>query len=71
LSWVPSIIDFDSRNLRPSSLQVISGSSGSSTIGGAASPFGGQVKAANFACHSSPGFCAQAIGSSTSAPLAD
>src|SRR5881392_2087756 len=58
----------ESRNFRPWSLQVIRGWSGSSwTV--AASPAGGQVKAASLASQAAPGFCDHAIGSSTEAPF--
>ena len=60
----------DSRNFWPLSSQVISGWSGLSATGAAVLPFAGQLNAANFCSHSSPGFCAQATGSLTEAPLA-
>ena len=69
-SSVPSISDLDSRNFSPSSLQAIRGSLGSSATGAAACPLGGQLNSAYLRSHSSPGFCAQAIGSLTEAPLA-
>src|SRR3954452_2478678 len=61
---------FDSRNFWPLSSHVISGWVGLSAPGAAVLPFSGHSKAANFFSHSSPGFCAQATGLVTGAPLA-
>src|SRR3954451_15508843 len=69
LREVPSMTALESRNFSPASLQVISGSVGLSTTGGASLPLGGQVNAWYFASHWSPGSSTQASGSSTEAPL--
>src|ERR1700712_5360179 len=59
----------DSRNFFPLSSQVISGWEELSATGAAFLPFAGQVNAANFLSHSSPGFWDQATGLVTGAPL--
>src|SRR4051794_6002795 len=69
LREVPSMTALESRNFSPASLQVISGSFGLSTTGGASLPLGGHANAWYFASHWSPGLSAQASGSLTDAPL--